>query len=547
MDRQFFDLLHRSIPKMNEDVVEGIACKQLQHPEIYVDRAIRIAEKDFPKEVRYDGYAICTPKEEVAETLRKRSNPTTIELARRDLFMVKYKFSFFNGVRYEELPPWCLLLPIINDGGLITINGSLYQISPVAVDVGLSIGHDEIFLKVNSNRLKFHRNSYEFLRDGEQISTYVVWSRAHNKDAKSAGRMLVKADPTLAHYLFAKYGLSETFSRFGGCDVIIGDEVQINRSQFPEDEWHICQSVFTMSRKAKPKGVRDKFWTPSNIRLAIRKKNYNLLTEGLIAGFFYVLDLFPRRFEQEERAYESQALWRVLLGTIYWGEGESEGRHLLDINAHIDFLDKEVDSVTQQNLASTGIYIDDIWQLFAHLIETYSTRVARSISQLSSMYGKRLTTIDYVMQDVLYCINSFKFAIQPNPARRKPLVKRDVEMHMWSILKPNVITRITGGKLHPEVNSVAIPGDNKYFKGTSTLVLQSDSSNATGSNAPTDGDPSKYLDVSIAEVGSCFTMSKSEPTGRSRINPYVQTDGYNIVRNPKFIELTEQVQKMIER
>ncbi len=545
MDNHLLDLLHQSIPRINEDVANGLAYKQLRHPEVIVDRAIRIAATDFPPEVTYLGYHVCTPREEVAELLRKRSNPTTLELSRRDLFMVRYKFGFNNGMKIEELEPWSLMLPIVDEGGTTVLNGSLYQISPVAVDPGLSVGQDEIFLKVNSNRIKFHRSNYDFLRNGEQVSTYVIWSRVHNRDAKpAANRMTVKADPTLAHYLFAKYGLTRTFNELANCDVVVGDEMKVNAEKYPPDKWLICQSSFHLTRTIRPRGVKDKFWKPSNLRLAIPRDRYNLATEGLIAGFFHVLDLFPKRFDSDEDVFDNTSLWRVLLGIIYWGEGDSEGKHLVDINAHIDFLDKEIDSVTQQNLASTGVHINDIYGLFMHLIETYSTRVTHSTTHLASMYGKKLTTADYVLQDVFHCINRFKFSIQPN--KKKALTRREVETQMWQNLKPTIVTQITGGR-HPEVNSIAIPGDNRIFKGTRTLVLQSDSGGAKNTPALNDGDPSKYLHVSIAEDGSIVTMSKSEPTGRSMLNPHMTTENDTIVRNPRHIEMLDRIQRLIER
>lgn len=548
MDKHLLDLVHETIPKINDRVANGVAFAQIQHPEAYVDQAIRIAEQDFPPEVKYAGYEICTPRAEYTETVRKRSNPTTVELARRDLFMVKYKFTFYNGFKDEDLDPWCLLLPYVSEGGTITINGSLYQISPVAVDLGLSVGQDEIFLKVNSNRLKFHRTNYEFLKNGEQISTYVVWSRAHNKDSKPAGnRMTVKGVPTLAHYLFAKYGLTRVFQELKNCEVIVGDELTVNSELYPPDKWALCQSAFHLTKNARPKGIlreRAATWQPSNLRLAIPLHKFDLATEGLIAGFFYVLDLFPQRFEGGSEYVDSTDLWRVLMGIIYWGEGESQGKHLVDMNAHVEFLDKEIDSVTQANLENTGVVVNDIWGLFMHLIETYSTRITHSITQLSSMYGKKLTTIDYVMQDVLYHINRFKFAIQPN--KKKALTKREVAMQIWTYLKTNLVTQITGGR-HGEVQSISIPGDNKFFKGSSTLVLQSESGGPKSNNAPTDGDPSKYLDVSIAEVGSVATMSKSEPTGRSKLNPYVTTENDIVSRNPKYVELLDTIQRQLDR
>lgn len=545
MDKHLFDVLHNTLPRINDDIANGLAFKQMQRPEAYVHRLLQIAAEDFPPEVKYIDYHVCTVREELAELTRRRSSPTTLELSRRDVFMVKYRFSFNNGIRDEELDPWCLMLPIVSEGGLITLNGSLYQISPVAVDEGLSVGQDEIFLKVNSNRLKFHRSNCEFLRDGDQISTYVVWSRAHNRTAKPPGnRMTVRADPTLAHYLFAKFGLTRTFNELANCDVKVGDELMVNAQTCPPDKWIICQSSFHLTKNARPRGVKDKNWRPSNLRLAIPRDKYNLTTEGLIAGFFYVLDLFPHRIESGEDYIDNTSLWRILLGIIYWGEGESEGKHLVDINAHIDFLDKEIDPVTQANLAATEVFVNNIYDLFINIIETYSTRVTSSITQLSSMYGKRLCTIEYVLNDVQYNINGFKFAIQPG--KKKALTKREVENQMWKWLKPNLATKINDSS-HGEVSSISIPGDNKFFKGSSSLVQQSESGGPKTTPTVSDGDPSKYLHVSIAEFGSVSTMSKSEPTGRSKINAYGRTENDKTVRNPVHAAILDPAQRSIER
>ena len=545
MDKLLLDLLHDAVPKINEEIANGLAVRQMQHPEVYVDRLLMIASEDFPPEVKYKGYTLCTPREEVAELVRKRTTPTTLELSRRDWFMVKYHFSFNNGIRDEDLVPWCLFLPIVQDGGLITINGSLYQISPVAVDEGLSIGQEEIFLKVNSNRLKFHRLSCEFLKDAEQVSTYVVWSKAHNKSAKPAGNwMTVKAQPTLAHYLFAKYGLTRTFNELANSEVRVGYEDTINPQNYPADQWVICRSAFHLTTNVKPRGFKGKFWSVSNVLLAVPRASYTPAVEGLIAGFFYVLDLFPRRIEGTSEYVDNTSLWRILLGIIYWGEGSSEGKYLMDINAHLDFLDKEIDTITQSGLAATGVYVNNIYDLFMDLIATYNTRVTNAVTQLSSMYGKRLCTMEYVLHNVQYNINGFKFAIQPG--RKKALTKREVESQIWKWLKTNLILKVTDSK-HSEVNSIAIPGDNKLFKGSSTVIQQSESGGLKTTAIASDGDPLKYLHSSIAEVGSVVAMAKSEPTGRNRINPFVHTEDDKIVRNPAFIELLDAAQKEIER
>jgi len=61
-------------------------------------------------------------------------------------------------------------------------------------------------------------------------------------------------------------------------------------------------------------------------------------------------------------------------------------------------------------------------------------------------------------------------------------------------------------------------------------------------------DPSKRLHVSVAEVGGYSNLPKSEPSGRSRLNPCVRIDDKGVViRNPERIEMLDSIQEMIRR
>ena len=163
-------------------------------------------------------------------------------------------------------------------------------------------------------------------------------------------------------------------------------------------------------------------------------------------------------------------------------------------------------------------------------------------SQVGSMYGKRLTVLRYVLSNVIAAIFNFMFKLRSNT--KKVLERKDIETALHKI-GAETITQIN--KNHGEVSSISSPGDNKLLKITSNVVLQANSAGHSKSKAAL-GDASKHLHSSIAEVNQFGNLPKSDPTGRSRLNPCVKvnTDG-TIMRNHEHMALLDQVESIISR
>ncbi len=535
MDSKLFALVSANMPRFNSRLVSGLAEEEMKFVESYINRIWLTASEDFPPELKYVDYRRCTPQEEFTEVTRRLGNQSTFELARSDLFLVRYNFRF-NG---EELPPVYLYLPFVTDGGLITIRGSQFSISPVLADRAISVGPDNIFIPLNRDKLTFKRQIQHFYRNEERETVYVVWAQIYHRNAKmmqNLGKTSVKGLTTLAHYLFAKYGVTRTFAEFANATVKVGWPDEINEKNYPPDQWMICRST-----TLKPKGVREKPYDPSAIRLAIPKEDYNLTTSSLIGGFFYVVDHFPQRVLPEW--VDETRLWMVLMGHLLFGSGGNEGKLAEDVAAHLRSLDGYLDSESKEYLRSDNVYCEDLYGLFMHILETFSHRVTQSPSQVASLYGKRMMILRYVTRDITEAINRFMFKV--TSSKKRTLTKNDVTQQMRHTIKPNLITRIN--RDHGEVSSVSSPGDNRYFKVTSQLVLQTSSSGGQGKKI-TSADPGKQNHVSIAEVGSYNTMSKSEPTGRNKVNPFLHlTPDGQIERDPNHAELLDRVQRMIQR
>lgn len=535
MDKVLFAHIDKHFPKFNERVCNGFAVGEMQNVERYVDRIIRCAEQSFPEGLVYRGFERCTPEEEYAFATAKRNNKQSFELAKSDVYLVKYYFDYFG----EEIKPRYLYLPYVRDCGMITILGSNFQISPVLADKAISVGIDNIFVPLNRDKLTFKRLVHHLSVNGVRTNAYVVWSAIYHSKRTARGlrqRKTVDACSTNVHYLFCKYGLTRTFAEFANAEVIVGMD-EITEEKYPQSQWRICTSV-----GIKPRGVKSKFYTPSKIKLAIRNEHFNPTTESMIAGFFYIVDHFPDRVFPEY--VDDCSEWIRLMGHVIFATNESEGKLANNVEAHMDSLDDYVDAMSREELREEGILVNDIYELFVYIIENFSALVATAGTSVATMYDKRLKVLRYVLMDIIKAIFNTMFDIKKHS--KKQLLKKDIVNIMNKQLKPELVIRMN--RKHPEVTSISSPGDNKIFKITSNVILQTSSMGTGRSKKAALVEPSKFLHASIAEVGSYTNLPKSEPSGRSRINPYVHLgpDG-SIERDPAKVELIEKTQKAIQR
>lgn len=133
MNKYLLARIKQDTPKMNPSLANGLATEYVPKAIDYIDRVWRDASKGFPPELRYVGCRVCTPLEEFY-TDGVKSKKKYVELARSDIFLVRYDFTY-NGVPLE---PRYIYLPFANEAGSIRLGGSTYFISPILSDTVLS-------------------------------------------------------------------------------------------------------------------------------------------------------------------------------------------------------------------------------------------------------------------------------------------------------------------------------------------------------------------------------------------------------------------------
>lgn len=534
MDMQLRELMERETPKMNPDIVNGLAVKHIPEIEKYIGNIFHSVAKDFPPGLEYIGYERCTPIEEFAEETRKNTKKPSFNLARSDFYMVKYLFRF-EGV---DLPPRYMYLPFVGAAGTMIISGSRYAITPVLADKIISIGADSVFIRLLKAKPTVTRIPHNIIVDDVRVTVQNTHSTFYNIDKSKKQEKLVKAECVLVHYLLGKYGFTQTFKMFANANPIIGNE-EINTKTYPPEEWVICKST-----QVKLKGFGIGLYTPSTLRIAIKKSEFTDLTKSMVGGFFYIVDHFPARVLKEY--VDNTRLWKVLLGYILFSKTNGEGKLFDDVTKHFRTVDEYVDTIMVEQFKEIGYDCKDMYQVIKVVIENFDHWRLGSHEKVSSMYDKEMSILYYISESIIISIHTLHYMLRA--ASEKKLVEKNIIKAMNQTLRPKLIYSIR--IQNPCTSTVAYSGDNKFFKITCMLSSQSMTSASTTSSkgkANVD-DPAKRLHSSILEVGGYSNLPGNQPTGRNRVNPHLRLDDrQTVLQDPAKLELLTNIQKLIER
>lgn len=541
MDRDLFEDVDRECPELNPVLARGLAVRELSKVEEELNRHWLQIANQYPSVlgIKYIGGVRCSPEESRRQALRSRRSMQTYELSNSTVYLMQYHLEM-NGIPLE---PIYLYLPYVQQAGLITINGSRFSISPVLADIAMSIGPDNIFIYMGKSKITFKRLYHQFIKDGELCSGYVVWCKAHNSAARATE---LSKKTSNYHYIFAKYGLTKAFEMFAETTVEVGTSAKINYQNYPEDSWCICEST-----RMKPRG-KTGIYRPTDVRLAIPRRNMSDVAIAMTNAFFYMADHFPEVVTANN--VDDTGSWKAMLGHCIFRDAEHVRKIIPKMHDHMNSIDNSVDATVREWLASENIYVNDTYELFAHVSKYFNEYVTGSAKKLSSMYGKRLIVLRYVLDNIVGAINNTLFDLEKlakkvkvadDGTRRSRVEKEDVEKVFKARIQPRLISKLN--QKHAEVSSVSSACDCMIPKITSVMVLQSNMSGTQSSKSKaTPTDESSGCDASIAEVAGFNNISKSAVDGRGKTNMFlkIRIDG-TVEQDPRWTKLLTQANAII--
>lgn len=545
----------QNVPHLNMDLVNGLACIHMEESLRYIDSIWKSAAVSFPDKVTYEGYRVCTPEEMYRYSFKsgnskrrkrqgaagKGSSEKQYEIAQTNFYLVEY-FIHFEGQPLNNKV--ILALPYVTTGGKVTISDTDWYISPVLADKVISIGSEHIFVRLLRDRLTFSRlpTGYPVVINGVRDSIGLVISQIyHQKKGVGEPKPSTNAKTSMSHYLFCKHGFQGALKKYAKCDVVVGDN--FTEKDYPPDKYFLYK---TSGIAPRMQGSRRRQFTyvPPSICVAVPREQHNERAKVMIGALFYVADYFPA-FIRPEYVHDPRT-WITPIGYILLTDDMNRGKLEEQMHDHIDSLDEYADPIVIANMKKIGIEINDIYDFFAIVAENFGYWIANSQDKINSMYDKEMSVLYFVYFDVIKAIFWMNFKLKT--ASKKNITRNDVEAITKECLKFGLMYGLT--KRHGEVATKSYCGDNKAFKITADLVPQTATGQRTkgkSSDRGTSGDPSKKRHVSVGELASMACMTKSDPTGRSRLNHWALLDSSKtmIVRNPEFEQMLDFITAML--
>ena len=529
MDDFFMAHVKATTPLMNPDIVNGLAVKMLPKAKEHLDTVIRSVAKDFVPGLRFKAIENCTAEEELRRVNTKKNDKYVIDIAKSSLYLVKILLAYTDPNKRdpstgqlckeeEDLEPVYMFLPYVEEAGSIHISGVRYFISPVQADVVLSFEKNCVFLNLLRAKFSINDDRHTIAANGIYEEHKILWSSIYHVDASTVvSRVPSKPVSTLAHYLFCHKGLKRTFMDYGRCNPEFGTE-EITSETHPPTDWIIYKSA-----RQKLRGSRFNFFTP--FKVAIRRSEINPAVEGLVAAFFYLLDHFPNAFENISWI-DDQRKWKLMLGTIIFGTARQPGNLLESIDDHFKSLDQYLDTIVKYRLESIGVFVEDIYDFFAHAIENYNEWSIKSKENLNSIYDKELSILHYTLVEIVRSINTFYFKLKSasKTADGRSLTTEEINKILKNTIKPRRFFGITDNP--SGLSNMAYPGDNKFMKITCNVVPQR-SLSSKGNEDIDINDPVNRLHTSFMVNGSHLNLPKNSPIGFRTTSPYAKLDHDN--------------------
>lgn len=554
-----FNVIDNKIkPKFNPYISNAYVMSRVDNFVNFVDHAMKLASKQFPEGLVYEGYKLCKPREEFEEMTAPKQG-RIVELSKSTVYMIYIYFSLHG----KPLGRRALYLPYFTQGGSMWIRGKKPVVLPVLADPAISVSGRELFVHLTSVKVTFKRLPYHYIVDGAKKDGYVAYSKLHNHDPKTQSRAAInyddsiKAEHALMFYLLSKYGLSGTFQRFLGTDVLAYE------GEFPEDrlpvgctkdDFVICESLRIRPNTVKMLPID---YEPTKIKLAIPKSVYylnydknstsepipNEIAAGFVIGFYYIADHFPHRISLHD--VNSTALWRALLGHAVYMNNASIGKLQNDIDVHIASVDTYLDVNTIEALAEDDVHVEDIYQLMVYVIQNFSRILLNT--DVGSLYGKILMVERYLLSDIVEAINKMKYQLTSTNGRE--VKENNITKNIGRFIQPEIIFKLVKAD-HPEVVFVDGSCDSYAMSNTHSVIPQDAVARAKSRAKKNVTLQSKELQLNVSnlEVGSILSQSKSDITGRSKLNPYqIMSSNGRIIHNPKFTDILRITSEKISR
>ena len=498
MDLKLLALVDKQMPRMNKDIINGLAVIQVKEGESYINNIFRCAAESFPPGLKFVDGRRCSPLEQYKELTRILKPSRSFDMTKSDVYMMKYTFTF-NGV---DLKPRYILLPFVSDGNLFHLKGTLYNITPVIGGKVFNIERGNIFMPTPRIRMGFSQEPIACILNNRVIHSAAVLSKLHNMVKTERSEL----SPMLLHYILAEFGLTETLLKFFNVTIRLG-ESELDQL---DDDWMIYRS-----RQMPLVNKLNSYSPVSELRITIPATQHYPLLDEVINTVFYIVDHAVESTSNIEDL-NTPMLWLLLLDKFIFKNSTSEKKQYTRMSDHLLSTKMTMDIVTRRILLTEHINCETIFDFFRYIILNYQDIVIHY--DVGTMYNKELTTVKHLMYDVVYNIFMAMHKLKELPDNLLTAAKIDTVLMM--VMKHNKIFTTMG---HGELAPASIATDCKMHNATCNMINHNKANSVGGGkySKRVIPDQAQLLHPSQTEVGTFQWITSAEPLGRGKLNPFL--------------------------
>jgi hypothetical protein len=537
-------ILHKVLidnsPDISENVVNGLATKIIPEAPAYLDKIIKSVFKSAPEGFRYLGYRKLSP-DEVYNSLFSGKNKTVVyNIAKNNLYTIELIFDY-EGSRIKRH----LLLPYVLDGGIITLSDTKYHIVPVMSDTVISVGDNEVFIKLLRDKTNVYRDNKNIKVNGKVTNAQILYSNLCRAKVTSAKTNLSKTVTPLSGYVLGDLGLVDSFKRYLNITPIF--------TTAPISDADRADYIVYESNKIKPKSLKDNKYEGHDFKILIdinAEIHKPTLLENFIAGIFYMLDIFPAytfdlmtllQVESPENKRKEILLWRMILGRLAYKDYYSLDRVYTLMEEHFSIISCYNDEWVKSKLTEIGIRIETFFDLLVEVLDRFNIWLLERKESNNTIDKRYLDIPYYILCELIIGIN--KTVFETKRKKERGLSETEVINIFNKNLSPTKIFKVMKSSgMNIALMLVDSTSDNKYAKITSIFEEQSRGNGVTRGTNNQFPEATRHIASDDIIVGSFLYLGKNNPSPKFRANLFVNVD----VKSGRVIT-TEQQKKTIAK
>lgn len=500
-----------------------------------------------------------------ADTRQARGR-APISIARTDQYMIMANFKIPGENRLTPRP---MYLPFIRRGGLMHSWGTLYHVAPVIHQPGICREHGGIFINFDFTRkvsLKFCKNPARILVNGKKEEIYLPGTNNLYVPKTTQGND--SDEKPLLYWLFGKYGFTEAVKRCTGADVRIWPAYRVKELDLDKEvvissgEQQLAkniQYVLVTDRENLPNVDRSRWEQNEHLVLVVCAAFYKAAhyyagkQSARSAQRTTLTPLFTRINEFDEADdlanLDSPEIWKEILGRSIQGTKPSDVDLLRSMNSHFQECERYVNNTFRAELMVTDPDIDPNIDMFDFLYYTTKLMVRTRLTKqddIPSMYGKRLTVVDYLLlgqTGFTSTISFIRWRLSQLENRSAETCHETIRDELNKKIVPNLVCR--GITSNGAINFFNASTESMVLAVSTHAIGQTETDNKRSKKGKTVNlnDRTKHASASHLELGNVYYIPKSAPFKSNILNPYMMTNrNLVMLRNPALDKIIREAE-----